>query len=76
MVLEALVSDSRVIPKQLTSCWPRGPMFSHTTSNVPRLARQVRVQASVERSLAILGHAHDRGALTKERAHARPRREP
>jgi lipoic acid synthetase len=32
---------------------------------VPRLARQVRVQASVERSLAVLAHAHARGALTK-----------
>ena len=43
-----------------------GPdVFAHNLETVPRLSRQVRVQASVERSLAVLDHARKRGALTK-----------
>jgi len=43
----------------------RPDVFAHNLETVPRLARLVRVQASVERSLAVLRHAGDRGALTK-----------
>jgi lipoyl synthase len=43
----------------------RPDVFAHNLETVPRLAREVRVQASFERSLAVLGHAHRRGAVTK-----------
>jgi lipoic acid synthetase len=66
MVLEALVSDfkgdTEAVDVVLAS---RPDVFAHNLETVPRLARQVRVQASVERSLAVLAHAHARGALTK-----------
>ena len=66
MVLEALVSDFKGDTEAVDVVLAAGPdVFAHNLETVPRLARQVRVQASVERSLAILGHAHARGALTK-----------
>jgi lipoic acid synthetase len=40
-------------------------IFSHNLETVPRLSKQVRVQARYERSLAVLAHAKSRGALTK-----------
>jgi len=43
-----------------------GPdVFAHNLETVPRLSRQVRVQASYARSYAILRHAKSRGAITK-----------
>ena len=43
-----------------------GPdVFAHNLETVPRLSRQVRVQASYARSYAILRHAKARGAITK-----------
>jgi lipoic acid synthetase len=66
MVLEALVSDFKGDTEAVDVVLAAGPdVFAHNLETVPRLARQVRVQASVERSLAILTHAHARGALTK-----------
>jgi lipoic acid synthetase len=66
MVLEALVSDFKGDTAAVDVVLAAGPdVFAHNLETVPRLARQVRVQASVERSLAILSHARDRGALTK-----------
>ena len=66
MVLEALVSDFKGDTHAVDVVLAAGPdVFSHNLETVPRLARLVRVQASVERSLAILAHAKDRGALTK-----------
>jgi lipoic acid synthetase len=40
-------------------------VFAHNLETVPRLSRQVRVQASYARSYAILRHAAERGAVTK-----------
>ena len=66
MVLEVLVSDFKGDTTAADVVLAAGPdVFAHNLETVPRLARQVRVQASVERSLAILAHAHARGALTK-----------
>lgn len=66
MVLEALVSDFKGDTEAVDIVLAAGPdVFAHNLETVPRLARQVRVQASVERSLAMLAHAHARGALTK-----------
>jgi lipoic acid synthetase len=66
MVLEVLVSDFKGDTTAVDVVLAAGPdVFAHNLETVPRLARQVRVQASVERSLAILSHAHARGALTK-----------
>ena len=65
-VLEALVSDFKGDTSAVDVVLDAKPdVFAHNLETVPRLARQVRVQASVERSLAVLGHAHARRALTK-----------
>jgi lipoic acid synthetase len=40
-------------------------VFAHNLETVPRLSRQVRVQASYPRSYKILEHAHAQGAITK-----------
>jgi lipoic acid synthetase len=66
LVLEALVSDFKGDTHSVDLVLDAGPdIFAHNLETVPRLARQVRVQASVERSLAVLHHASTRGALTK-----------
>jgi lipoic acid synthetase len=66
LVLEALVSDFKGDTRNVDMVLDAGPdIFAHNLETVPRLARQVRVQASVERSLAVLRHASTRGALTK-----------
>jgi lipoic acid synthetase len=43
----------------------RPDVFAHNLETVPRLSRQVRVQASYERSYKVLAHARSRGAITK-----------
>jgi lipoyl synthase len=66
MGLEVLVSDFKGDTDAVDVVLEAGPdVFAHNLETVPRLARLVRVQASVERSLAVLGHAKKRGALTK-----------
>jgi lipoic acid synthetase len=66
MVLEALVSDFKGETTNVDIVLDAGPdVFAHNLETVPRLSRQVRVQASVERSLRVLSHASQRGALTK-----------
>jgi lipoyl synthase len=66
MVLEALVSDFKGDTAAVDVVLDAGPdVFAHNLETVPRLSRQVRVQASVERSLLVLHHARQRGALTK-----------
>jgi lipoic acid synthetase len=40
-------------------------VFSHNLETVPRLSREVRVQASYPRSYRVLEHAKRRGAITK-----------
>jgi lipoic acid synthetase len=66
MVLEVLVSDFKGDTAAVDVVLDAKPdVFAHNLETVPRLARQVRVQASIERSLTVLSHAHARGALTK-----------
>jgi lipoyl synthase len=66
MVLEALTSDFKGDTTAVDVVLEAGPdVFAHNLETVPRLAREVRVQASVERSLRVLAHAKQRGALTK-----------
>lgn len=66
MVLEALTSDFKGDTAAVDVVLEAGPdVFAHNLETVPRLAREVRVQASVERSLRVLSHAKQRGALTK-----------
>jgi lipoic acid synthetase len=59
LVLEALTGD---FAGDLSA---RPDVFAHNLETVPRLAREVRVQASYPRSFAVLAHASQRGALTK-----------
>lgn len=66
MVLEALVSDFKGDTAAVDVVLAAGPdVFAHNLETVPRLSRQVRVQASVERSLRVLDHAGRKDALTK-----------
>ena len=66
LVLEALVSDFKGDTGAVDVVLDAGPdVFAHNLETVPRLCRQVRVQANVERSLRVLQHASRRGALTK-----------
>jgi lipoic acid synthetase len=66
MVLEVLTSDFKGETAAVDVVLQAGPdVFAHNLETVPRLAREVRVQASVERSLRVLAHAKQRGALTK-----------
>ncbi len=66
MVLEVLTGDFRGDPAAVDTVLAAGPdVFAHNLETVPRLSRQVRVQASYPRSYAILRHAKQRGAITK-----------
>jgi lipoic acid synthetase len=66
MVLEVLVSDFKGDTRSVDVVLAADPdVFAHNLETVPRLARVVRVQASIERSLTVLTHAKQRGALTK-----------
>jgi lipoic acid synthetase len=66
LVLEALVSDFKGDTDAVDVVLDARPdVFAHNLETVPRLCQKVRVQASVERSLRVLSHAGQRGALTK-----------
>jgi lipoic acid synthetase len=66
LVLETLTGDFAGNLKALDLVLDAGPdVFAHNLETVPRLAREVRVQASYPRSYAVLEHAIKRGALTK-----------
>jgi lipoic acid synthetase len=66
MSLEVLTGDFKGDTDCVDTVLAAGPdVFSHNLETVPRLSRQVRVQASYERSYRILEHAHRRGAVTK-----------
>jgi lipoic acid synthetase len=66
LVLETLTGDFACNLTALDLVLDAGPdVFAHNLETVPRLAREVRVQASYPRSYAILEHAIKRGALTK-----------
>jgi lipoic acid synthetase len=66
MVLEVLTGDFKGDTGAVDTVLAAGPdVFAHNLETVPRLSRQVRVQASYARSYAILRHAKARGAITK-----------
>jgi len=66
LVLEVLVGDFKGDVGAVDTVLAAGPdVFAHNLETVPRLSRQVRVQASYARSYAVLRHAKQRGAITK-----------
>ena len=66
MSLEVLVGDFKGVMANADLVIDAAPdVFAHNLETVPRLSRQVRVQASYPRSYDVLAHAHRRGAITK-----------
>jgi lipoic acid synthetase len=66
MTIETLVGDFKGVLRDVDTVLDAGPdVFAHNLETVPRLSREVRVQARYERSYAVLAHARSRGALTK-----------
>ncbi len=66
MTLEALTGEFQGRIEHLDVVLDADPdVFSHNLETVPRLSREVRVQASYSRSYQILKHAAKRGAVTK-----------
>jgi lipoic acid synthetase len=66
MTLETLTGDFKGRTDDVDIVLEADPdIFSHNLETVPRLSREVRVQASYPRSYAILEHARKRGAVTK-----------
>jgi lipoic acid synthetase len=66
MTLEVLVGDFQGETANVDVVLDAAPdIFAHNLETVPRLSRQVRVQASYPRSYRVLEHAGKRGALTK-----------
>ncbi|MBC8131839.1 MAG: lipoyl synthase, partial [Deltaproteobacteria bacterium] len=66
LVLEVLTGDFKGDTGAVDVVLAAGPdVFAHNLETVPRLSRQVRVQASYARSYAILRHAQARGAIIK-----------
>jgi lipoyl synthase len=66
LVLEVLTGDFKGDTTAVDTVLAAGPdVFAHNLETVPRLSRQVRVQASYPRSYAILRHAKEAGAITK-----------
>ncbi len=66
MTLEVLTGDFKGNTDHVDIVLEAGPdVFAHNLETVPRLSRQVRVQASYPRSYRILQHARERGAITK-----------
>jgi lipoic acid synthetase len=66
MTLEVLVGDFKGNTDNADVVLDADPdVFAHNLETVPRLSRQVRVQASYPRSYKILEHARKRDAVTK-----------
>jgi lipoic acid synthetase len=66
LVLEVLTGDFKGDTGAVDVVLAAAPdVFAHNLETVPRLSRQVRVQASYARSYAILRHAKSRGAIIK-----------
>ena len=66
MTLEVLTGDFKGNTDDVDTVLAALPdVFAHNLETVPRLSRQVRVQASYPRSYKILAHAKSRGAVTK-----------
>ncbi len=66
MTLEVLAGDFKGDTALVDVVLDADPdVFAHNLETVPRLSRQVRVQASYPRSYKILEHARQRNAVTK-----------
>jgi lipoic acid synthetase len=66
MTLEVLAGDFKGRTEHVDLVLDADPdVFAHNLETVPRLSRQVRVQASYPRSYRVLEHARRRGAITK-----------
>jgi len=66
MTLEVLTGDFKGKTEDVDTVLAAEPdVFAHNLETVPRLSRQVRVQASYPRSYRVLEHAKARGAITK-----------
>lgn len=66
MTIEVLVPDFKGVLADVDTVLAAHPdVFSHNLETVPRLSRQVRVQARYDRSFLVLEHARNAGALTK-----------
>jgi lipoic acid synthetase len=66
MTLEVLTGDFKGDTSLVDLVLEAEPdVFAHNLETVPRLSRQVRVQASYPRSYRILEHARKRGAVSK-----------
>jgi lipoic acid synthetase len=66
MTLEVLTGDFKGVTADVDTVLAARPdVFAHNLETVPRLSRQVRVQARYERSYAVLAHARSRGAVVK-----------
>jgi lipoic acid synthetase len=66
MSVEVLTGDFKGNTDDVDTVLAADPdVFSHNLETVPRLSREVRVQASYPRSYKILKHARDRNAITK-----------
>ena len=66
MTLEILAGDFKGNTDLVDVVLAADPdVFAHNLETVPRLSRQVRVQASYPRSYKILEHARKQGAVTK-----------
>jgi lipoic acid synthetase len=66
MTIEVLVPDFKGALRDVDTVLDAQPdVFAHNLETVPRLSREVRVQARYDRSYAVLRHARERQALTK-----------
>ncbi len=66
MTVEVLVPDFKGNLDDVNTVLDAHPdVFAHNLETVPRLSREVRVQARYDRSFSVLRHARERGALTK-----------
>jgi lipoic acid synthetase len=66
MTIEVLVPDFKGKLEDADAVLDANPdVFAHNLETVPRLSREVRVQARYDRSFSVLRRARERGALTK-----------
>ncbi len=66
MTLEVLTGDFKGRTQDVDVVLAARPdVFAHNLETVPRLSREVRVQASYPRSYRVLEHAKSRGLITK-----------
>lgn len=66
MTLEVLTGDFKGVTADVDTVLAARPdVFAHNLETVPRLSRQVRVQARYDRSYRVLEHARARGAVVK-----------